>query len=328
MVLKLVQMAYGAATHVPGVLWLRNRFYQLTDPGTVSARYCYSVWLRHLVMADKAGLNTDPKRVVELGPGNSVGIGLAALISGAEQYRALDMVKYAQSSRNLRVFDEIVELFQKREDIPGEAEFPTVKPYLSSYRFPNHVLTEKRLEAALQPRRIEELRGELASVDSGASSRLVYLVPWPESDLLQKETGLADMVYSQAALEHVMDLGNTYRLLAQLIRPGGFMSSQIDYKNHGTALSWNGHWAYSDLEWRLVLGRRSYLINRASHSTHLRLMRKAGLATVLECPIDRNDGIGREKLAPRFREMLETDLRCSGAYILAVKSEGAVAHST
>ena len=55
--------------------------------GTESARYCYSVWLRHLCLAQSADPRLGVPRVVaELGPGDSIGIGLAALLSGVEKY--------------------------------------------------------------------------------------------------------------------------------------------------------------------------------------------------------------------------------------------------
>ena len=78
----------GLATFIPGYVSGSPR-----EPGgTVSPRYCYSVWLRHLVMASDGCLFEYPKTVAELGPGDSIGIGLAALISGADEYYAFDVV--------------------------------------------------------------------------------------------------------------------------------------------------------------------------------------------------------------------------------------------
>ena len=51
--------------------------------GHTTAAYCYSVWLRHLSIITKAVPNFAPKVVVELGPGDSLGLGCAALLSGA-----------------------------------------------------------------------------------------------------------------------------------------------------------------------------------------------------------------------------------------------------
>ena len=50
--LKIGQLLYGVATYVPGVAAIFGR----GGGDTQSARYCYSVWLRHLVMAFASGL--------------------------------------------------------------------------------------------------------------------------------------------------------------------------------------------------------------------------------------------------------------------------------
>ena len=51
--------------------------------------YCYNVWMKNLKYWSK--LNHEvPKVVVEIGSGNSLGVGLAALISGSEAFFALE----------------------------------------------------------------------------------------------------------------------------------------------------------------------------------------------------------------------------------------------
>src|SRR5690349_3534046 len=81
--------------------------------GTDSARYCYTVWLRHLWLIHRAGLPTKFAAVVELGPGVSIGIGLAALLCGAERYTGLDVENLIDRDRNLAIFDELVELYRR-----------------------------------------------------------------------------------------------------------------------------------------------------------------------------------------------------------------------
>ena len=155
--MKIIQLIYGIATFVPGV----NQYLPKKTGGTDSARYCYSVWLRHLVMAKSNGLNPYPKIVAELGPGDSLGIGLAALISGSEKYFAFDVVKHANTERNIKIFDELVTLFRNREAIPGDDEFPEVKPYLDEYHFPADILDESRLKDALEVSRIQKIRNSI-----------------------------------------------------------------------------------------------------------------------------------------------------------------------
>ena len=128
-----------------------------------SIRYCYATWLHHLVHARKRGLNDIPEVVVELGPGSSLGVGLAALICGSSKYYALDIVEHAQSDGNLRIFDELVDLFQRRERIPDGNEFPRLKGWLDTFDFPAHVLDETRLHKALEPKRLERIRESIKS---------------------------------------------------------------------------------------------------------------------------------------------------------------------
>ena len=161
----------GLISFVPGTGFLFLQRSQNSD----SARYCYSVWLRHLVQANQHGLLASPPDVVaELGLGDSLGTGIAALISGCGEYRAFDAVRYASPEVNLQVFDELVPLFQQQADIPDETEFPKTGPRLESYAFPAEILTPDRLKAALEPSRLEKIRNAIASLATqGEQSELI-----------------------------------------------------------------------------------------------------------------------------------------------------------
>ena len=50
--------------------------------GRSTGAYCYSVWMRHLSIITKVVPSFSPRVVVELGPGHSLGVGCAALLSG------------------------------------------------------------------------------------------------------------------------------------------------------------------------------------------------------------------------------------------------------
>ncbi len=148
-----------AATYVPGLYPLLTQ----GTGGSTSAKYCYSVWLRHLVMLERHRLSSEPNSVAELGPGDSLGVGLAALITGTENYYALDVTRYANTDRNLSVFDELVAMFQAHASIPHDDDLTVVKPYLDSYAFPEHILTPARLQQALRPERLTNIRANLTN---------------------------------------------------------------------------------------------------------------------------------------------------------------------
>lgn len=310
----IAQMLVGASTYIPGVFHLLSK-----TGGTDSARYCYTVWLRHLVQAHAQGLvQGTPRNVAELGPGDSLGIGLAALISGVEQYYAFDVVEKTELERNLRIFDELVELYARRADIPDATEFPHVGPKLETYVFPSHVLTEEHLGAALAPERIGAIRDALLTAPS---SQISYIVPWNDPAVLSTLSSSisVDMIYSQAVLEHVDDLKTTYDYMYRWLRPGGFVSHDIDYTSHQTHIRSNGHWTYSDQVWAIIRGKRTYFINREPHSTHIRLMREAGFDIVHDMPLRTKKPTDRAALASAYRALSDDDLRTYNAFIQAVK---------
>lgn len=309
--MNLKQLCFGLATYIPGVKNLRVK----GTGGTISARYCYSIWLRHLVMAKQNGLNTNPQIVAELGPGDSLGIGLAALIGGCEKYYALDIVKFANVDRNLKVFDEIVELFKKKEAIPGN-EFPMAKPYLSNYDFPSNIFAEDRLQKALDDDRLKKIREAICDNQENCAI-IQYKVPWYDTSVLEEKT--ADLIYSQAVLEHIDELRNAYRSMWLWLKPTGYISHQIDFKCHRTTNKWNGHWAFSDFIWKLFRGKRPYLINRFPHSTHLSILREEKFKVVCDKKVKSESILTRNDLAPRYKSMSDDDLSTSGAFIQATK---------
>lgn len=311
--MKLKPLLSGVASFIP----LANRLRLKGTGGTDSARYCYSVWLRHLVMAGQNGLNTHPKLVAELGPGDSLGIGLAALLSGSERYYAFDVVDYTDPRDNIAVLDQLIELFSNRAPIPGSDEFPNAKPCLSDYSFPSEILDEQRLENALRPSRVQEIRTWLTHTLS-EDGPLRYVVPWHDAALLRRES--VDMIYSQAVLEHVDDLRNAYRAMHRWLKSDGYMSHQIDFKCHGTADEWNGHWSHSRLMWRLIRGRRPYLLNREPHSTHTRILQEEAFRILCNVRFESESRLPRSALAREFAHLSAEDITTSGAFIQAAKA--------
>ncbi len=307
----LKQIIKGVATNIPGL----KSFVTQSTGGTNSARYCYSVWLRHMVMVRDHGLNTNPKIVAELGPGDSIGIGLAALISGCDQYSAFDVVKWANAERNLQIFDELVDLFEKRADIPNETDLSELKPTLNDYKFPHDIFSEEILDLALDRKRIDKIRQSVAG-QSNLESQVHYKVPWYDATVLEKES--VDMIFSQAVLEHVEDLSNTYRAMYSWLKPDGYMSHQIDFKCHRLAHEWNGHWTYSDLTWKLIKGNRPFLINREPHSVHLSILESEDFHVLCDEVVMQESKLTRSSLAPRFQYLTDDDLVSAGAFIIAV----------
>jgi SAM-dependent methyltransferase len=313
--LKIKAILSGLSTYIPG--YDRKGF----TGGTDSARYCYSVWLRHLILGSKSRAGAAiPEVVAELGPGDSIGIGLAALLSGAEKYFALDLVPYSALGKNLEIFDELVSMFSARVPIPDESEFPFLYPKLQRYDFPGQLIGEERLLKSLAPQRLAVIRSSIQASD-GNESMISYKAPWNAPEVI--DDGSLDFIFSQAVLEHVDDLGGVYPAMRRWLRPGGIMTHQIDFKSHGKANAWNGHWTYEDVVWKVIVGRRAYLLNRQPHSVHLKLMEQSGFR-ILEDTVFRSvSHLDRSRLAAKFRGLSDDDLTASGAFIVAVPARGA-----
>lgn len=308
--LKLVR---SLLTHIP---FINKLLVKLGTGGTCSARYCYSVWMRHFVLAN----NSDrfiPKVVAELGPGDSLGIGLCALISGAERYYALDAAKFSNLDDNIKIFDELVELFRSRSDIPDANEFPLIVPTLESYKFPDFIYTEEHLAYCLSEERINLIRESLLN-ENKPDNMITYIVPWSINSPIEKES--IDFIYSQAVLEHVDSIEDTFEALNLWLKPTGKMSHSIDFRSHNTAACWNGHWGHSDFIWSLFKGKSSLLINREPISAFVKLIEKHNLKiNNLIKYKEESSSISRKNLTERFQYLTDDDLQTATAFVQILK---------
>lgn len=308
--MNLRQLAYGLISFLPGAA---ESLLKGTG-GTGSARYCYCIWLRHLVLARDGGMQALPTVVAELGPGDSIGVGLAALLGGSERYLALDAMAHADPAGNLAVFDALVDLFRARAPIPGREAFPEHTIELTSYTFPADLLTEAGLAAALDPARIAWLRC-IVSGERADSGVIDYRPSWDSRD--DWGMGSVDFVMSNAVMEHVSDLASAYRSTWDWLRPGGFASHQIDFRSHGLFRAWDGHWACPEWLWRLFVGRRGYLLNREPLSTHRTLAAACGFEEHAVLRVTRQPESTSN--APRIHAMAPEDRVTSTGYLLLRK---------
>lgn len=252
-----------------------------------------------------------PDTVAELGPGDSIGVGLAALLSGAKRYVALDAMVHADTEANLRVFDRLVELFRRETPIPDRKQFPDIVLDLPDYAFPHTILGRERMRCALAEDRIERLRMLVAGRQRDTSI-IDYRAPWIEPADVDVES--VDFMLTNAVMEHVADLPATYVAMSRWLRPGGYASHQIDFRSHSLFRAWDGHWTCPDWLWSLFVGRRLYLLNREPFATHRTLARKAGF---LECCCIRVEREPVSKyLSKRFRNMDMQDRCTCSAYLL------------
>ncbi len=308
---KLRHIIRGTATWVPFLGALRRR--HARTGGTNSARYCYTVWLRHLVGLSRYGFQITGARVGELGPGDSIGTGFAALLSGAQSYVGLDVVPFSFRYDLESILDELVSLYSNKEPIPDDNEFPRVRPKLASYGFPDHLIDRSEFRDRINQIKTEIRRG----IGSGEIVR--YLAPWTSIRDIRPHS--LDLIFSQSVLEYVLPLDSAYTAMAAWLKPGGYSSDAIDFSAMYLSPYWNGHWAYSDWEWRLVRGRRKFFLNREPLSAHLACVEKAGFE-ILEIDKEQDTaGLDVNDLSARFRHICMEDQQTRGAVIVLRKKK-------
>ena len=237
-------VARGLLSYIPA---LNDVLPSKTGGHTDSASYCYGVWMKHMTLLHANGFSGVPETIAELGPGESLGVGLCALLSGSSHYVGLDVIAHSNPARNQQVLNDLVPLFHGRAPNPDKG-WPEFSSYLDERLFPSHILTEEALHEALNPERIAAIRRAVTAPTSADSITAEYRAPWFDPRVI--EEGSIDLVVSQSVLEHVVDLPATYKALYQWVKPGGWMSHQIDFKSHGMTTRWNGYRNCSERLWR------------------------------------------------------------------------------
>ena len=306
-------LARGIASYVlPEKIFLRPG-----SGGTFSSKYCYSVWLRHLVQLKEQGLVNDLskiQKVAEMGPGDSLGIGMASLLTGAKEYHAFDVIEHANLERNIQITKNLSQLFLEKKEVPHqEMQFRNTKPRLSNYAFPFDILAH--LSSDILQNKLEAIKAALRKEKSEV--KVSYQVPWDK-----KESGLhgeIDLIFSQAVMEHVDNIQHAYTTMYKWLKPGGIISHQIDYKAHEMTKEWNGHWYINKKLWDVLLHGRKYSINRFPHSAHVKAIEEAGFTIKNVVPvIDKNEFAGKTPKVTKCT-FTEEDMTISSALIQAVK---------
>jgi hypothetical protein len=121
----------------------------------------------------------------------------------------------------------------------------------------------------------------------------------------------------------VDNLEETYQAMAAWLKPGGYASHVIDFSAHYLSPFWNGHWAYSSWQWRLVRGRREFLLNRQTLGTHLACIKKAGFDVLRLQKHYGNGGLEVNSLSKDFQALDQEDLRVRGAVVILRKPNAA-----
>lgn len=259
MEIQLKPFLKGAASFV--IPSLRTVHREFDKRSAADAEYCYSLFLRHYSYAAPYFEHGIPKIVAELGPGSSLGMGLCALLFGAETYHFLDVVDHTDTARNLRVFDELAEMIAERRPVPRHE---SIFPEPARWDFPSSLVMPGK-------EKLDAIRDDL---ENRRNKFIRPAVPWTGVEVREKSVG---WLWSHAVMEHIDPIERAWKSCAAWLAPSGVMTHAIDYRSHGLTKHWNGHWAISDLSLRILRGQRPYLINGLPHSAQMALVKSSGL---------------------------------------------------
>ncbi len=215
---------------------------------TSDAEHCYSIFLRHFSYIAAGTGGRVPALTAELGPGSSIGVGLAALIAGAERYVALDSHWHMDTDRTLRIFARLIELFRARAAVPRDGNHADVFPPPLEWQFP----------AGLQPRLDDAWLAEIEHNIRHGGERIIIAVPWTTAPGIAP--GSVDWLFSHSCLEHIDDAAEALTACKGWLRPGARMTHEIDHRSHNLTAHWDGHWGLNQAVWYVLRGRRHYLI--------------------------------------------------------------------
>ena len=137
------------------------------------------------------------KKVLELGPGSDLGIGIYLLAKGCLQYNACDVNNLVKS-------------------VP--------------YTFYDHLFS--KLQCIEMPVTISFLKEQLEKTRTGGPSQLNYIVreDFDISSAFGEST--IDLIFSQAAFEHFDDVEKTVSQLSKICKPGAIAVVMIDLQTH------------------------------------------------------------------------------------------------
>jgi ubiquinone/menaquinone biosynthesis C-methylase UbiE len=150
-------------------------------------------WLGCLKRYGGRPVDLSGKRVLELGPGADMGVGLILLAMGAENYTAVDAHNLVDTA-GAEFYGKLFESLADRSDI-------------------------------------DTLRRELALAKDGAGERLRYHCS-RAFDLSVIPDDSIDLIVSQAAFEHFDDMHPAIGQMSKLACPGAVLVCEIDLATH------------------------------------------------------------------------------------------------
>jgi len=258
----------GLITFLPGVAELLDNRKKKSRHSSSNAEFAYSLWLSVLVFLKENNIEANLNRIGEIGNGGSLGVAFCAILAGSQRYYDLEFYDNINVSEQLRLLEKIALLFQNKTPI---RKYDSINIKIKNYDFPVDYVLPDREQTIL----IEQLRRDI--VQGFTNSRLIRII-----DNWESAPSLAlDFVFSRAVMEHVKNPSEVYASIYNHLKNNSYMLHDIELHSHGVSKQIDGHLQIKPFWWRLIVGKRPFLMNRWSFGVHLDEVKKQGFLPVI-----------------------------------------------
>jgi hypothetical protein len=127
---EVVAVTRGTATRVPFLYRMLGQRHTNLDLSQATADYSYAIWIKHLANLHETTGCGVPNVVAELGPGDTLGTGVAALLSGATRYIGIDKLPFARTGPTIEVANGLVPLFATRTSAGGRGRSAAISAFI------------------------------------------------------------------------------------------------------------------------------------------------------------------------------------------------------
>jgi cyclopropane fatty-acyl-phospholipid synthase-like methyltransferase len=159
---------------------------------------------------------------------------------------------------------------------------------------------------------------DLRLVLEGDRSKMLKYATHPTDPAVGPDDSV-DLVISQSVLEHVVDLRTFLTKSYRWLKPGGYASHQFDLTSHDIVPGWDEHRSFSDDSWKLVVGRRAFMINRLPYSAIIAIFEECGFHVLRADRLRMQHTVPRARLAESWSAVSDDDLDTLGGYVIAQK---------
>ncbi len=274
----------------------RRQLQQAHDPEKDEASYPLTVFHQHLTALEPLRGNLLGADVLEIGPGSNLGVGLLALLAGANSATCIDSAALARKERLVDLYLALVK---------------TAATYPETY--------------LVAPALLERARQDPEGLARELLGRVSYRAPLDFAKNTLPAASL-DVICSHTCFEHFADPAGVIAQIARLLRPGGVTSHQIDLRDHRDFDHPLEFLTYNETLWRLANSNHPQAVRTRWRAAQYRAaFEKYGLEVVY-LEVTHKMAVTEEmrrRFARRFRQMDLADLGILSLLLVARKGEQA-----